>query len=334
MIYRTLSPTRLAFPATRGWVEYFIGCHLSEFIETRNTQQEEPQLQILPIFPDETISCMRETVYTVEAIWYSIWTKSGRSQTEAGLGSRQGQTVQDGISWNLKHISIIAEMFAREACLASYMVTSQATEQVRLCLGDMGMRIRQHLISNHRQKPSRISMVLSSQTISKLCSYLTSLICEETRSYPTRKPCYEWRTIHLASLHSDGRRTSSGCQGSRGNFQFLDLALFGVPKRRGQSRLSFFEEKRTAEFIKKLYHDFQLMTIEADKQGTFEEVELEFSRRDGSWTFPRRIYFGGPDEPNWNASRGLSKQGRSFFSHFVDQNSCYGGFKTNGKLER
>jgi hypothetical protein len=43
-------------------VDSFIGHSFSELIEGKSTPQEEPRLQVPPIFVDETIRCVHEAV--------------------------------------------------------------------------------------------------------------------------------------------------------------------------------------------------------------------------------------------------------------------------------
>jgi hypothetical protein len=50
----------------------------------------------------------------------------------------------------------------------------------------------------------------------------------------------------------------------------LDFALFGVLKRRGQYQMPFGDDRRTARFIKKVYHDFRSTMTDINIWGHFE----------------------------------------------------------------
>jgi hypothetical protein len=121
--------------------------------------------------------------------------------------------------------------------------------------------------------------------------------------------------------------------------QMLDLALFGVLKRRGQYGLPFSDEKGTAQFITRVYHDFQLTMIEigftfvisdAVQCLMFNEMEL---MENGGFTELPAIDFCPEDLPEQHRRAQFVWVNKSrktdmirFFSHSGRQNSRYCGF--------
>jgi hypothetical protein len=80
----------------------------------------------------------------------------------------------------------------------------------------------------------------------------------------------------------------------------LDLALFGLLKRRSQYQLPFDDEKGTHKFIKRVYHDFQPTMIGINICEASQEIELTFLIVDGV----KRIVF---DEMKLREIRGLKE---------------------------
>jgi hypothetical protein len=59
-------------------------------------------------------------------------------------------------------------------------------------------------------------------------------------------------------------------------FQELDLCLFGVLKRRGQSILPFDDDQTTTDFFFKIYRTFRQTKTEPNIWGAFQEAGFEF----------------------------------------------------------
>jgi hypothetical protein len=60
-------------------------------------------------------------------------------------------------------------------------------------------------------------------------------------------------------------------------FQVLDLALFGVLKKRGQYQFPFRDVTESAHFIKKVYHDFRSTTTDINVWEAFRGFGLRYN---------------------------------------------------------
>jgi hypothetical protein len=62
-------------------------------------------------------------------------------------------------------------------------------------------------------------------------------------------------------------------------FQIPDLTLFGLLKRRPRYELPFENDKSTAKFILRVYHDFRQTMVPLNIWGVFQALGLNFDRR-------------------------------------------------------
>jgi hypothetical protein len=100
----------------------FVAHYLSDLVETRNTLQEEPRLQVCRNVPHADLVLNPDKVRISES--------ENRQPNKVVIGTTfAGETVHNGRSRNLKHISIMP-------CMD--MVTSPVTERVRTRLGATG----------------------------------------------------------------------------------------------------------------------------------------------------------------------------------------------------
>jgi hypothetical protein len=147
------------------------------------------------------------------------------------------------------------------------MVISQATEPVRLGLEEAGMRIWRHLILKKRAKLYINSELFVDYIQTVFLPHLAGLRRNEALSHEEAALLMDNCSPHLTPaavrLFTRARvRIVTFAPHTTHIFQALDLSLFGVLKRRGQYRLPFGDEKRTIQFIKKVYHDFRLTMID------------------------------------------------------------------------
>ena len=297
---------------TKGWVDSFIGRHLTELIETTSTPQEEPRLQVPRIFLDETIQAMKEAVhlrpadlvFNLDEVGISDW-EDRKSKRVVVPITAEGQTVHHGVSRSLKHLSIVTCISAGGQCLTPYMVTSQASQPVRHRLSATGLQIGTHLILQQRNKPYINSELFVDYIRRVFLPYLSNLrrrpeLADE-EAVLLMDNCPAHVTQEVLDLLTEARvRVVTFAPHTTNIFQALDLTLFGVLKRHGQYQLPFNNENRTADFIFKTYKDFRLTMIDTNIWGAFRGIGLSFHDIDDV----RRVLF---DEITLRESRGFKE---------------------------
>jgi hypothetical protein len=144
----------------KGWVYSFIIRHGACLTEKKSKPQEEARLEVARVFLDETIRCLREYVQGMKAELMFNLDEVGLSEWEDRKDKKvivpmtmDGQTIHHRASRNVKHISIITCIIAREESLNPYIVTSQDSETLRRRLMTHGVRLSVDFVLKHRSKP-------------------------------------------------------------------------------------------------------------------------------------------------------------------------------------
>lgn len=279
---------------TKGWVDSFIGRHLTELIETTSTPQEEPRLQVPRIFLDETIKAMKEAVqmrpsdlvFNLDEVGISDW-EDRKSKRVVVPITAQDQTVHHAVSRNLKHLSIITCVSAGGQCLTPYMVTSQASIPVQDCLSATGLQIGKHLFLQQRRKP-----YINSQLFVDYIRHVFLPTLSILRQRPDLADedavllmdnCPAHVTHEVLDLLTAARvRVVTFAPHTTNIFQLLDTTLFGLFKRQREYLLPFDTENRTAKFIFKTYKDFRSTMIDTNIWGAFRGIGLTFHNIEGT----------------------------------------------------
>jgi hypothetical protein len=144
------------------------------------------------------------------------------------------------------------------------------------------MRIGHHLILRHRQKPYINGEIFANYIQSVFLPHLANLRGNEQLSNEEAVLLMDNCSPHLTPtvielLTSARVRVVTFAPHTTHIFQVLDLALFGVLKRRGQYHLPLDDENKTADFIKRVYHNFRQTMIDANIWGAFREIGLSFA---------------------------------------------------------
>jgi hypothetical protein len=94
----------------KGWVDSFIGRHLTQLIETKSMPQEEPRLQVLRLFLDATLRSMAEAVhgcpadlvFNLDEVRISEWEDRKPKKVIVPMAA-EPDSVYHAISRNLKY---------------------------------------------------------------------------------------------------------------------------------------------------------------------------------------------------------------------------------------
>jgi hypothetical protein len=146
------STSQFHVPITRGWVNSFVLRYPGKIVQTKSSPQEEQCLQGPQVFLERTVSnvnedvqgCTAELVFNLDEVGISDW--EDRKARKVVVSYRRpcatirSQTIQYGISRKVKHISVIACVFAAGESLTSYILTSQDSPSVREQLKKHGVR--------------------------------------------------------------------------------------------------------------------------------------------------------------------------------------------------
>jgi hypothetical protein len=168
-------------------------------------------------------------------------------------------------------------------CLVPYMVISQAIEPVRLHLQETEMWIGRDLILKRRRKPYIKSELFVDYSQAVFLTHVAELRRNEKLSSEEaallRDNCSPPLNPAVVELLTGARVCIITFVSHMTHiFQVLDLAVFDVLKQRGQDRLPFGNEKATAQFIKKVCHDFRRTLIDINISRHFERLALLFHR--------------------------------------------------------
>jgi hypothetical protein len=170
--------------------------------------------------------------------------------------------IHHQISWSAKHISIVSCISADGACLTPYVVTSEDSEAIHRALEATAMQLGQNLLLKHRDKPSVDADLFENYIQTVFLSHLliTCLIQDlrEEDAVLLMENCSPHLTPVVRDLLSTtSLRIVTFAPHTTQIFQVLDLALFGVFKRRAQYQLPFDDDGRRARFTRKGSHDFR-----------------------------------------------------------------------------
>jgi transposase len=280
--------TEFTVPAGRGWVDSFILRHRGDLIEKKSNPQEESRLQIPRLFLDETIRAMKEAVegrpsdlvFNLDEVGVSEW-EDRKAKKVVVPSTAATQTIHHRLSRNVKHLSIITCISASGGCLVPYIVSSQATGPVQQKLTDTGLRLGRDLIMTQRAKAYINGAIFANYIRGVFLPHLLrvriqeNLLDEDAVLLMDNCPAHVKDEV-LGLLNQARVRIVTFAPHTTHLFQILDLALFGMFKRRGQYHLPFENDHGTAAFIQKVYHDFRATMIDTNIRAAFTHIGLSF----------------------------------------------------------
>jgi hypothetical protein len=192
------------------------------------------------------------------------------------------QTVHQGVHRNLKHTSMIYCVSAAGESLTPFVVSSQVNDKVIETLKIDGFRMGVDMALEHRQK-AYVTATLFQQ-------YVTSvliLFIERVRTNPefTDKSaillmnhCFiHTRPEVPATLRNHNVKVITFPPHTIQIFQTLDLCLFGVFKRKRQSKLPFANDNLTVNLIRNAFRALQQTFVRDNVRNAFELLRLEFN---------------------------------------------------------
>jgi hypothetical protein len=209
-----------------------------------------------------------ELVFNLDEVGISDWEdRKTKTRTVIVPATMRGQAIHHEISRTVKHISVIACVFATAESLTLYIITSKATTLVKERLKKKGVRFGTDFVSTSNPSPY-INVKIFLDYIQTV--FLPNLaefrrldgFAEET-GVLLMDNCPSPVTDHLIGLLTEARvRVIIVAPHTTQIFQVLDVTLFGVLKRRLGHKFPFEDEKETVKFIMKVYHDFKQTVVE------------------------------------------------------------------------
>jgi hypothetical protein len=145
---------------TKGWVDFFLISHQTEFFETTSRPQENPRFEIPRSLLDAMLECLRqqvqdrcaELVFNLDEVGISEW-EDGVARKAIVPVSMSGQTIHHGAHYNLKHISLVRCVSANGESMIPFMVSLQVNDSDIERLKAERFRMAVDFILERRQKP-------------------------------------------------------------------------------------------------------------------------------------------------------------------------------------
>jgi hypothetical protein len=246
---------------TRGWVNSFILRDPDKTIQAKSVPQEQQRWQVFRVFLERTVQnlnkhvqgCLAELVFTLDKVGISDWEdrKLKRVLIPATI---LDQTIHHGISRTVKHIPVIACVFAVWKSLTPYMITSQDSASVREQLKKQGVQFGADFVSKSNRKPCVnagifldfirtvfVPHIAELRTLDAFSEEVGVLLMRDCPSHIIDD------LIHLLTEAPVGAITFA--PHTTQIFQVLDVRLFSVLKCHPIYELSFRDEQATVRFI-------------------------------------------------------------------------------------
>jgi hypothetical protein len=280
--------SRYHMPASRGWVNSFIGRHLDRLCKAKSVPQETQRLEVPRCFLDESIQCIAqfvhgrpaELVFNLDEVGISEWEDRKTKRVIIPVSARD-QTIHHKINRALKHVSVIACVSAAGESLTPYIVTSQDSAKLREQLRKRGVRFGTDFILRGRSKPYINAEIFEEYIRTVFLPNLNELRSLEQFADEDAVLLMDNCSSHIGkvilALLRDARvRVITWPPHTTQIFQELDISLFGVLKRRGQYKLPFGDDQDTATFLLKTYRTFKQTMVEVNIWGAFQQAGFEF----------------------------------------------------------
>jgi hypothetical protein len=162
---------------------------------------------------------------------------------------------------------VIACISAAEESLTSYIIISQAPRSVKERLKKEGVRFGTDFVLRSNPSPDINAEILLDYIRTVFLPNLAKLRTLDAFTEETGVLLMDNSPSHvtddiIAVLTEPRVRVITFTPQTTQIFQVLDVALFGVLKRRLGYELPFEDEKETVKFIMKVYHDFKQTMVE------------------------------------------------------------------------
>jgi hypothetical protein len=141
--------------STRGWVNSFVLRHSDEVIQPKSVEQEGQRSQVPGGFLERIIQDLHEYVQTWVAELVFNLDEVGISDWEDRKTKKVivPAAIHDGVSRNVKHISVMACVLAAGESLLHYTVTLQNSPTVQEHLRKQGVRFGRDFALKWNQEP-------------------------------------------------------------------------------------------------------------------------------------------------------------------------------------
>jgi hypothetical protein len=237
--------TKLKVPITRGWVNSFVRRHSDRIFKTKSTPQEQQRLQVSRMFLERTVQdlkehvqrCMAELMFNLDEIGISDrGDRKTKTKTDIVPAAMRGQTIHHEISRTVKHLSVIACIYAAEESLTPYIITSQAPTSGQERIKKEGVRFNTEFVLRSNPKPYINAEIFLDYIRTVFLSNLAELrtlegFAEETGELLMAN-CPSHVTEDIIGLLTEARvRVITIVPHTTQIFQVFDVTLFGVPKR-------------------------------------------------------------------------------------------------------
>jgi hypothetical protein len=161
------------------------------------------------------------------------------------------------------------------------VVTSQDSAALHRALEATGTQIGKHLILKHRAKPYVNADLFENYIRTVFLPHFATTRIMQNIPEEDAVLLMDHRSPHLTPvviglLSNACVRVVTFAPHTTQIFQVLDLdlALFGVFKRRRQYQLRSGDDTGSARFIKKVYHDFRSTMTDINRWGAFRGIGL------------------------------------------------------------
>jgi hypothetical protein len=214
---------------------------------------------------DNIQGCIAQLVFNLDEVGISDW-EDGDTKRVIALAAMLGQIRYDGVSRNVKHISVIACISAAGSSVLAYILTSQNSPAVQEHLNKQGVRFGTDFALKLNQKPYFNAGILLAYTRTILLSYIDTF---RGRAVLAHEIALLLMAHCLADVSDDMIRILSEAMvrvvtfapHTNQVFRVLDLIVFGVLERRPRYELSFDVDKATVKVIRKVHHDLRQTLI-------------------------------------------------------------------------
>jgi hypothetical protein len=182
----------------------------------------------------------------LEEVGGSDW-EDRKTKEVIAFAAMFGQTIHQGVSRNVKSISVIACLSAARESLLHYMVRSQNSSTVQKYLTEQGIRFGGDFALKFDQKPCFKAGIFIADIRTIISSYLDSFrgraVVAQEIAVLLRAHCSAYVTGDVLRILTEARvRVITFAPHTTQVFQILDLTLFGVLKRCTRYELTFDDD--------------------------------------------------------------------------------------------
>jgi hypothetical protein len=202
-----------------------------------------------------------ELVFNLADVGISDW-EDCKTKTVIVPATVRGQTIHHEISRTVKHISVIACISAAGESLTPYIITSQAPMVVQERLKKDGGRFSTDFVLTSNPKSYINAEIFTDYIRTVFLPNLAELrtldgFAEET-GVLLMDNCPTHAIDNIIGLRTEARVcVISFALHTIQIFQILNVAVFGVLKRRLRYKLPLEDEKETVEFIMNVSREFK-----------------------------------------------------------------------------